>query len=154
MLIEITDPTSLATVSDLLHDAIFLHEDVVFDEEHGVFRILFWRELSEVTRERRVFPLVTRVESPWVRSELNVRHVSGVHIRVTDRTYTGEYCLVDMVYDQPKDVIRFKVMGPLDMTITVDGLNGTLCDIGEETWDGPSILRLRLGSKWVELGFR
>ena len=111
MLADITDAASLAVVSDLLHDAIFREEDAAYDREGCTFRVLLWRELTELSETRRVLPLVTREVAPMVRAELEIRHVKEARVRVTDRIGLGEYCLVEIRYDESTGTISLQVMG-------------------------------------------
>jgi hypothetical protein len=143
--VQISDQASLARASNALHDAVFRPEDIVDNQESGIFRISLWREVSELARTRRVALVLTRVETPRVRAELEVSQVTEAAIRVTDGVGFDVYCLEGIRHDRATGKIQFQVMGPLEIAITVKALCGSLRDIGEVTWEASDIPTFRIG---------
>jgi hypothetical protein len=145
---KITDEATLAAAADTLHDASFATRDIAYDATRQVFSLLLSREIPELARRRRVLPFLYRIDRPRRLCRLEIRYVKELSMKVTYGFGLGEYCLEEILYDQGKKVLRFEVMGPLKLELTLDDLCGELRDIGEEVnWeksDGP----------WLELSWR
>jgi len=141
----IQDDTSLASAADALHDAIFALEDVFFDEVSGIFRLTVWREVPELLRRDRVLFLLHRVTTARVRSVLEFTSVKRAAVETKDRHVSGEYCLEHASYDARSRRVEFRIMGPLGIRLQVDRLEGSLKDVGDPTWDAPSIPTFGVG---------
>jgi len=142
--LAVCDAGTLGRVGDLLHDALFSYSDVEFDDRNGVFRLQAWRELPELSRERRILPFVRRVETPRVRTELSLRQVRQAAITRTDESLDGEYCVESIRYNEKSSQVTFAIMGPLQITLDVGALVGELRDLGDPTWDAPGIATVTL----------
>lgn len=143
--ISIQDEASLASGSDALHDAIFDGDNVLFDEGGGTFRLTVWREVPELGQRERVLLLLHRVRMPRVRSVLELTAVKRAVVKRKDRHVSGGYCLDEIVYDPVVGRLTFQIMGPLAIELDVDHLVGSLKDIGDPTWDMPSIPTFGIG---------
>lgn len=141
----IQDQASLASAADALHDAIFDLEDVFFDEVSGIFRLTVSREVPELSRRDRVLFLLHRVTTARVRSVLEFTSVKRAAVETKDRHVAGEYCLEHASYDTRGKWVEFRIMGPLGIRLQVDRLEGSLKDIGDPTWDAPSIPTFGVG---------
>ncbi len=147
MVLKVRDDESLSLASDVLHDAFFAPDDIVYREAERVFRLAMWREIGEAARRRRVIPFVYRIETPRIRCELEVRLVSKVAVQVTDGIGLGQYCLEEVRYDRTAGILEFDIMGPLKLELTIEALCAELRDQGEITWEGPNISTFTLSRK-------
>jgi len=139
VILKITNDESLSAASDALHDAFFKPDDIVYESNQKVFRVVMWREIYQLARKRRIIPFLYRIETPWIRCELEFRSVKEASVEVTDGVGLTEYCLVEIRYDRGRGILRFDVMGPLKIELTVEELYGEMRDIGNITWEGPRI---------------
>lgn len=143
--ISIRDEASLTAASDAMHDAIFDQSDIVIDEGRGVFRLTVWREVPELAKRERVLLLLHRVRMPRVRSVLEFEGVRRAVVQKQDHNVSGDYCLNEILYDPGERRMELRVTGPLAIALEVDRLVGSLTDLGDPTWDAPSIPTLGIG---------
>lgn len=143
--VGVQDQASLASAADALHDAVFDLENVFFDEVAGIFRLTVWREVPELARRERVLLLLHRVRMPLVRSVLAFAAVKRAVVERSDPNVSGAYCLEEILYDSVVGRLRFAIMGPLAIELEVDQLIGSLKDVGDPTWDVPSIPTFGIG---------
>ncbi len=144
IVLKITDAGSLESASDLLHDAFFSREDIAYEEDQRLFRLGVWREVTELSRRRRVIPFLYRIEMPRTRCLLEVRSVTSASIEVTDGIGIDRYCLTEIRYDPRHGRLWFAVEGPLKVELALDELCAELQDQGEASWEWPRTLTLAL----------
>jgi hypothetical protein len=143
--ISIQDEASLAEASDAMHDAIFDQDDILFDEARSIFRVTVWREVPELAKRERVLLLLHRLRMPRVRSVLEFVAVRRAVVKRTDNYMLGGYCLDEIEYNPTDGLIKLRIMGPLVVELEVEHLIGSLKDIGDPTWDAPSISTFGIG---------
>ena len=130
--LKIGDSESLGEAYCYVHDALFSTDDVVHDEERRAFRVLLWRELPALAHCRRILPFVYGFRSPRAGCVLEFRGVEEASVRVTDPWGIDWYSLNEIRYDARKRLVRFhRIMGPLEIELTVERLDAELKDTGD-----------------------
>lgn len=144
-------PSELGELSDVLHDAVFLPEDVRWDSEQGTLEVHLWRECEELRSESiaRFLPLIRRRRFRRARCMLRCSNV--VQADVAETSPIGyhslvaiQHCIVNGLHQ-----LRFESEGAMAISCTSNKLEVECADTGEFSDEqfGYVTLGLKKGTK-------
>ena len=133
MMIEllIMDSATLRRAAAYLHDAVFESENIRYAKDTNTITIPLWREMYEHTTSKRVFLFLYRWRAPHRRCILVLKNVESCTVRVTDAL--DHYQVTGINFNESAHELKIETACCIDILLKANRLEGSLCDLEEET---------------------
>ena len=139
--------SELAELSDALHDAVFLRDDVRWDAEQGVLELYLWRECEELRSEPVVWflPFIRRRRFRRARCLLSCSNLIEADVAESDEI--GHHSLVAIRHRIVHGLhqLTFESEGAITISCTGNQLEIECADTGEFSDQQFGYLTLGLG---------
>ena len=138
MVIPIDSLNSLRRVAECCHDATFDTDKIIYDRDTQTVSLVLTREMWEKAKKERTILFWHRWKIPKVESILTFYNVVDADIHISDI----QDFIVGIDYNAQENIVTLNCMIGTKLLLKVQGLKGTLEDIGEEYFNGTSFTSL------------